>query len=353
MDGKSGYTLGGYAEPFWAAKTILNESAMPFRGKNGEIAPVRLMYRADELLSVRSSHLDIVYAEGADYALHGGALFFPQGSGVAAMREDEYYLTEKLEGKSFPATEGGFIAFSEGSNFHDMQIAVTYRRSDAWEGPIPRCKAGLLPKTTERLKEKKSLKIVYYGDSITTGSNSSGIFKVPPYAPGWPDMTTGLIALRTGAKIDAVNTAVGGMTAKWGEENAYERAAAHNPDLLILAFGMNDGSGSRAASKEEFGRRTAAIIKTVRDNNPDCEVILVSSMLPNKEVAGFWNMQIEYPEALLAMEREGIAVANVTELHEYLLTKKHYFDMTGNNVNHPNDLLARLYLQTIAATLGI
>ena len=47
----------------------------------------------------------------------------------------------------------------------------------------------------------------------------------------------------------------------------------------------------------------------------------------------------------------GVAVANVTEVHKHLLTKKRYGDMTANNVNHPNDWLIRMQGQIIAQAL--
>lgn len=41
----------------------------------------------------------------------------------------------------------------------------------------------------------------------------------------------------------------------------------------------------------------------------------------------------------------GGAVASISELHDYILTKKRFIDMTGNNVNHPNDFMHRLHTQ--------
>ena len=38
-------------------------------------------------------------------------------------------------------------------------------------------------------------------------------------------------------------------------------------------------------------------------------------------------------------------------LREAILEKKRYYDMTGNNVNHPNDFMARVYAQTIIKTI--
>ena len=47
-----------------------------------------------------------------------------------------------------------------------------------------------------------------------------------------------------------------------------------------------------------------------------------------------------------------VAVADMTTMHYNLLEKgKRYRDMTGNNVNHPNDFLARIYAQVILKTI--
>jgi len=44
-------------------------------------------------------------------------------------------------------------------------------------------------------------------------------------------------------------------------------------------------------------------------------------------------------------------VMDMTTLHGNLLTRKRYCDMTGNNVNHPNDFLARAYAQNLWQTV--
>ena len=46
-----------------------------------------------------------------------------------------------------------------------------------------------------------------------------------------------------------------------------------------------------------------------------------------------------------------MAIVPVTSMHKSLLEKKRYYDMTGNNVNHPNDFMARIYAQTVNKTI--
>ncbi len=62
-------------------------------------------------------------------------------------------------------------------------------------------------------------------------------------------------------------------------------------------------------------------------------------------------IQKEYQQPLLNLKDTGIAIADMTAIHEELLRHKAYQDMTGNNVNHPNDYLARWYAQVVSALL--
>jgi hypothetical protein len=74
-------------------------------------------------------------------------------------------------------------------------------------------------------------------------------------------------------------------------------------------------------------------------------------MLPNYEATPFVGAQSEYYKAIEQLEEEGTVMANMTEIHSYLLTKKRFCDMTGNNINHCNDYLARWYAQTVLQTI--
>ena len=88
--------------------------------------------------------------------------------------------------------------------------------------------------------------------------------------------------------------------------------------------------------------------------NPDCEFLLVSTMLPHKLAAGFYRGQ---PDQQAILEKiceeygDKAELVPMTEVHKALLEKKRYYDMTGNNVNHPNDFLAAVYAQTILSVL--
>jgi hypothetical protein len=61
----------------------------------------------------------------------------------------------------------------------------------------------------------------------------------------------------------------------------------------------------------------------------------------------------EFEKILLSLEEKyPLAVADLTQMHaDLLLAGKRYRDMTGNNINHPNDYLIRVYAQVILKTL--
>lgn len=143
---------------------------------------------------------------------------------------------------------------------------------------------------------------------------------------------------------------MGGGDTKWGKENAGEVAAATSPDLAIIAFGMNDSTASVCTATYIWN--TLRIMATIRAQHPDCEFILVSSMLLNPQTAMDTGMHAKYSKALNRLAQEGVAVADMTQMHAQLLQRKPYADMSGNNLHHPNDFLSRAYAQVLLDTTG-
>ncbi len=337
--------------PIWEGDEIIEESAMPFCGNDGRPEPVRLLYRASSVLSVQSADRTLRFREGPDYLLRDGCLFFPETTAVPVVSRSEYYPASD-DGHCFPHTDGGFILFAESDGIHRRQIVITYRHEDRWKGPVPADKSGLLPRTLRLLAEGGNLNLLIFGDSISTGANASGIVNVPPYQKPWYDLAADAIRGRyRSARIRLINTSVGGTMSEWGRETAAENGAAQHPDLCVLGFGMNDGS--HRVPPDEFVGNLRAIMGTIRAENPDCEFILIATTLANPEVRGFAGLQPDYLVPMLGLETRGVCVADMTSMHAALLRRKPFRDLTGNNVNHPNDFLSRVQAQVLLRTLGV
>lgn len=343
------YDLEKYMKYLWDTEIVYNESVYPLENKDGSISPIELMYEPVCILSVRDSSLKTTYKKGVDYDLRDGKLVILKSGSIPRVKYKDYWLDQPVSGKSFPRTGGGHILFGEGEPFLSRQLAVTYIHLDKWQGAMPEGKSNLLPKTSAKLQNKEELKIVYYGDSISAGCNSSGFQKVEPFADDWPTMVTEYLKkMYQNESITMVNASVGGKNSNWALSNV-ANVAGLKPDLVVIGFGMNDGTALIPANV--YANNISSIMNKILDENENCEFILIGTMLANENVANFAGYQEDYLPELMDLEKEGVAVADMTTLHKYLLTKKRYFDMTGNNVNHPNDFLARFYAQVIIKTM--
>ena len=238
------------------------------------------------------------------------------------------------------------------------QIAVSYTHAPGDLYRVTPGKRGRFPRFLRRLQGEKRATVVSNGDSITYGWAASGMrdIRKTPFCKPYNEMVVDALRLRFGAEVSHVNCSVSGMCADWGlrEENI-ARVTAAAPDLVILAFGMNDAGVFRP---EEFTANLRNIIAKVRASCPETEFLLISPILPNPLVAftagsSIFHYHAEYPRALLSLEEEtdGVACANVTALHALLLERKQLQDTLSNNVNHPNDFMHRIYAQVVLQTL--
>lgn len=353
------YDLDTYLLPVWSGNKVYYESAT-FVGEEGEVT---LLHEPTGGVEVYDSMLQKTYVEGVDYIVRGRKLRRIKGGILPFFAMEEYYLPEKCV-HPILATKGvcseynearPFLVFGEADTMTKRQIAVTYTHKEAWKGTVPADKSGRFPRLLKKLQTGESVKITFYGDSITTGCNSSGMPQggnVPPYADCFPVMVKKHLEKQYGVNVDYVNTAVGGWTTAQGLENFSERVLDRNVDLLVLGFGMNDIWGK----PQEYAERMEKMIELFFEKNPDGELLLLSSMFPNVETnwATETTSMREFEKILLTFEEKypSVSVADITQMQADLLASgKRYRDTTGNNVNHPNDFLARIYAQVILKTL--
>src|SRR5262249_17218604 len=126
--------------------------------------------------------------------------------------------------------------------------------------------------------------------------------------------------------------------------------AAVPPDLVIVAFGMNDASYADAG---EYAMNVSSLLGRVRADVPDTEFLLVSPMLPTPECRWLVHSRFaEYRDALATLTGEGVALADVTRLWTDLIVQKNPHDLSGNGWNHPNDFGHCIFAQPILAVLG-
>jgi len=335
------YNHKTYISPVWEGNIVYNETLM-FVAENE--AP--LLYFPDEILSVLSYDLKTEFVEGIDFTVKDGKIVLTEGSRIPSFSLEEYYPEKPIQGKCFSSNVENhpYIFFSEGSTIFQRQIHVTYRHSQQWNRFIP-SKSTKFERFLNKVTKGEPVTVLFFGDSITTGANSSGRVGCEPFADTWMEMI--VKEFKDSFKndnINYINTAVGGKSTVWALETLQERAIDINPDLMFIAFGMNDGS----RSPEEEGSLMSTIIEKFIESCPDTDIAIVSPILPHFRLKGFWGNQPHFEAVFKSIcdKHCHIDLIPVTSVHKSILESKRYYDMTGNNVNHPNDFLARIYAQT-------
>lgn len=346
---KNYINLDSYLIPFWKADTIHEEISQII--KTNDLAEGTLLFEASKILSVKSADLKKTFAEGKDFIYKDGKIILQPGSGIPfILKKDLLFNKEKTGWSMQGKLPGTFVLFTEGTFFRSKQISVTYipKKSGSWKGPVPVFAKRSMPYTLKKLKSKEPFKIVFYGNSIETGANCSSYQNESPYMPSWPQLIVYKLRQTYGAQIRYTNKAVGGTLAQWGEDNVSKLIIPENPDLVIIGFGMNDGSAG--VSPEKYRKTIKGIIDEIKTKNPKTEFVLIAPMLANPDAIQS-NIQALYKPELDKLTGKGIVVADLTGVDVELLKHKNYQDQTGNNINHPNDYMSRWYAQFILGFL--
>jgi beta-fructofuranosidase len=112
------------------------------------------------------------------------------------------------------------------------------------------------------LESGKPQTLVYYGTSLSGGH--------------WSKQATKVLKSRYGNLITVHNRAKGGVDSKWGRENVGERVALLKPDAVTIEFSMNDAIANRGIPVEKARDNLLAMIDTLRRDNPDVELLLLT-----------------------------------------------------------------------------
>jgi len=313
--------------PFWEGQRIYKESVL-LLSREGQPASGSLLFTPSRILSVTDATHHRKFTRGVDFEVVGNRLFAVNNSKIQTMSDKEFATGE------FPWTR-----------FDGKHVFVTYDHDGQWQGPKPASQCELLPRTVAKLKARKQVRIAAFGDSITLGINVSGFLNQPPYLPPWPS----LVAHKIG-NVKLFNLGLGGATSQWAKDNAKDLIGSLKPDLVLVAFGMND---FWSLTPKLYIENIKAAMEAIRSVHPTAEFLLISSMKfdPDytKEEPYVSNLA-GYANELRALSGRGVAFFDMTHLSESLYSAKSSKDLTTDPM-HPDDFLARCYAQGVAATI--
>ena len=378
------YTQKETVTPFWENASggytvVYNEVVTPIRYGKSETATGYLAYEPHRIISVRDYTLDKEYGEG-DYTVEGNVITV-KADGSMPFIADEWLDNKNIpdefsdfvvEGgtkyKDFGGTNFGRHVISEGSLTRTNHLCVTYAyKTDetALGFAVPTHEPAKFARFVGKLARGEDVRILVFGDSIFTGASASSVVGFEPMLPAFFDLIKTELAARyyggDESRITVVNQSVGGEKSEWGAEQVAGGAFdASGFDLVMIGFGMNDGSLD--VSADVFVANLKKIVEGIRESSPDADYLVVGSFLPNpKSVFSGCHADYVAPAAELCAsldgERSGCAYISMFEMTETLLKNKQknnpkdgryqYIDISSNYTNHPNDFTVRLYAGSI------
>jgi acyl-CoA thioesterase-1 len=340
-------------QPFWEGEQVLGESVLFIKDARQKTARGQVLFPIDRVLEVKSSDGKVIYEEGRDFVFKKGSreLILPEGSRVVSHFASDLRVPSKTQKYELTHRDGnGEILFGAQLEYHNMQTSVSYVASfKDWPLSKRPDRSKLLPKSTERLAEAQPLSIVVLGDSISTGCNASAWGKGAPFQPAYQELVQLQLQAWYSSPIQLSNLSVSGTTSGWGLSQV-DQVIESRPDLVIVAFGMNDSAG---VSPDDYANNIKGIIQKIRESVPDCEFVLIATMLGNRDWIRLNHESFpQFRDRLQQLTEPGIALADLTSVWDEMLKRKKDWDLTGNGVNHPNDFGHRVYAQVILEPLA-
>ena len=359
------YEYDKYTSPIWKGDIVYNEAVYPIKDKNGN-STYTLMYAPDSIISVYTSDFSSLYYEGIDYTVEGNKITFLKSGNIRLKDYNYIHPQSNPNGYSWDryynrtaAGDGKWEYWGQSAEFFNGYINVTYTHSDEWTGYTPEKQADKLPGTAETIANGGSMNVVFFGDSICGGANSSSYRDVYPYAEWWNQMIVSKLEKDYGCNVREQISCVGGSTASGMVENLTAGVINYAPDLVFIEFGANDAmnesqdsSGSLSKLKSNYKSAVKTMIERTRRSYPECEFVLVAPFYCNP-FCHYMSYFEACRDALVELSEvfDGVVVADVTAMQKDMLSYKDYLDFSGDNMCHPNDFMARIFAQVCLETI--
>ncbi|MEI6534282.1 MAG: SGNH/GDSL hydrolase family protein [Verrucomicrobiaceae bacterium] len=329
--------------PVWEAGAVQNEPLLFVQEEGQPAATAQLLFTPSAMPRITHPDHSMIYNPDRDYV-------WTPGSKVVTLTGSSR-IPFKTHGQMMPPKGSpnmiADVLHSEGHFFHDLQVQASYTTIEKWDGPALLAETEKLKISVAKLKSRQPVSIVALGDSITEGYNASGFreLKTPPFQPPYPQLVGNSLQERFGSTTSVVNLGHAGAVSSAGF-NDLPKLVEAKPDIVLIAYGMNHGEGG-----EEYGQKIKKLLDAVKSGSPGTDVVLVASMGGNPRI--FPPARFDtYRDALKKLEGPGVAVADVISVWGWMLRTKRFSDLSGNNVNHPNDFGHRVYAQVIVHLFG-
>lgn len=353
------YTEEERVLPFWQGNVIYNEQLM-ITEKDGTVQG-KLLYTPLRVLSVRDWKLETEYVEGVDYVIEGNVITLPEGSSIPVFKDEWIHgvnvpaqYPEGSAGSGYQMLFGDQVLYTESALIWSNYIHVTYAYDPATvdRSHLSKYSPDMLYGLTEKIAEAgtdKQLKFTLFGDSISEGCSASKLWGHEPFCPAYGELVKYGLERFGGFDVKFTNLSVGGKDSAWAAEDEQLSSLMNTEaDFVIIAFGTNDSFMNLEGNA--YRNNIQKIIAAAKTANPECQVLLIAPF-PSNEVSKSAEQHKKLCSTLQAISEEteylDVGYLSMYEGAVDMLEVKNYYEIAGNNVNHPNDFLHRFYAMNI------
>jgi len=211
------------------------------------------------------------------------------------------------------------------------------------------------------LIEHGPINIVAFGDSVTHGAVAQG--EINYETVYWNRLRQKILEVRNYVPVNIINAGIGGITASMSLARMDKQVLSHNPDLIIVCFGLNDVNAAldtylnsmREIFEKSLASGAEVIFMTpntfntrVADDTPEqhYEYAKLTAEMQNN---GKFDKYI-YSAVDLAREM-GVTVCDCYSASKELGKTQDVTMLLANRINHPTKEMHELFAQMLFDTI--
>lgn len=200
--------------------------------------------------------------------------------------------------------------------------------------------------------------IVAFGDSVTHGCVAFG--EINYETVYWNRLRNKILAVRNYVPVNVINAGIGGITASGSLSRLDSQVLSHNPDLIIICFGLNDVNGSLEsylfAMQEIFERCKASgaevifMTPNMMNTYVDEENTAPYDLEYAKKTADMQNsgkLELYLSKAAELANELGVPVCDCYAKWKELSKTEDTTKLLANRINHPTKDMHELFAQSL------
>lgn len=209
----------------------------------------------------------------------------------------------------------------------------------------------------QELVENGPITIVAFGDSVTHGAVGEG--EINYETVYWNRLKKKINKLRNYVPVNVINAGIGGTTAKQSLERIDRQVLSHNPDLIIVCFGLNDVNEPLCEYLDSLK------VIFCKGLNSGADVIFMTPNMLNTSVADdtpkrYYNyalktaqmqnegkMDLYMESAIRLAEKMGVKVCDCYKQWKKISETQDITYLLANRINHPTKEMHELFAENL------